>query len=120
MLPRHLRLRHPEDFSAARQRGKRWHDPLLVLNVLPDDLPHNRFGFVVSRQVGKAAARNLLKRRLRAASRFWLPRLTTGYDIVIIARPAASGASYQELAAVLGTLFGLAGLLAPQNADVVL
>lgn len=119
MLPRPLRLRRPEDFSAARQRGKRWHDPLLVLNVVPDGLPHNRFGFVVSRQVGKAAARNLLKRRLRAASRFWLPHLLTGYDIVIIARPAASEASYQELEAALGKLFGLAGLRLPQNADVV-
>ncbi len=119
MLPRHLRLRRPEDFSVARQRGKRWHDPLLVLNVLPDGLPHNRFGFVVSRQVGKAAARNLLKRRLRAASRFWLPHLITGYDIVIIARPAASEAPYQELEAVLGKLFGLAGLFAPQNVDGV-
>lgn len=119
MLPRHFRLRRSEDFSAARQRGNRWHHPLLIVNVLPDNLPHNRFGFVVSRQVGKAAARNLLKRRLRAASRFWLPHLITGYDIVIIARPAASGASYQELEVVLGKLFGLAGLLAPQNADVV-
>jgi len=116
VLPRHFRLRRPEDFSAARQRGKRWHDPLLILNVLPDGLPHNRLGFVVSRQVGKAAVRNLLKRRLRAASRFWLPHLMTGYDIVIIARPAASRASYQELEAVLGKLFGLAGLLVPQNA----
>ncbi len=119
MLPRHFRLRRPEDFAAARKQGKRWHHPLLTVNVLSGGLPHNRFGFVVSRQVGKAAARNLLKRRLRAASRFWLPHLITGYDIVIIARPAASAASYQELEAVLGKLFGLAGLLAPQNADVV-
>ncbi len=119
MLPRHLRLRCPEDFSAVRQRGKRWHHPLLILNVSPDGLLHNRFGFVVSRQVGKAAARNLLKRRLRAASRFWLPYLVTGYDIVIIARPAASGTSYQELESVLGKLFGLAGLLVPQNVDAV-
>jgi ribonuclease P protein component len=119
VLPRHLCLRRSQDFSAARQRGKRWHNPLLILNVLPDGLPHSRFGFVVSRQVGKAAARNLLKRRLRAASRFWLPQLVTGYDIVIIARPAASGASYRELEAVLGKLFGLAGLLTPQNGDVV-
>ncbi len=119
MLPRHFRLRRPEDFSAARQRGKRWSHSLLILNVLPDGLPYNRFGFVVSRQVGKAAARNLLKRRLRAVSRSWLPHLATGYDIVIIARPAASGASYQELEAILGKLFGLAGLLVPQNDDGV-
>ena len=119
MLPRHLRLRRSEDFVAARQRGRRWQDRLLVLNVLPDGLSHNRFGFVISRQVGKATVRNLLKRRLRATTRFWLPHLMTGYDIVIIARPAASDASYQDLEAVLGKLFGLAGLLVPQNVDVV-
>ncbi|MBN1312382.1 MAG: ribonuclease P protein component [Anaerolineae bacterium] len=119
MLPRHLRLRRREDFEAARQRGRRWHDRVLVLNTLPSGLSHNRFGFVVSRRVGKAAVRNQVKRRLRAAIRVWIPRLAAGYDIVIIARPAASDVSYQELEAVLEKLFGLAGLLVPQNVDAV-
>ena len=119
MLPRHFRLRRREDFEAARQRGKRWHDKLLALNVLPSDLSHNRFGFVVSRRVGKATVRNLVKRRLRAAARVWLPHLATGYDIVIVARPAASDVSYQELETVLEKLLGLAGLFMPQNVDAM-
>ena len=48
-----------------------------------------------------------------------MPHLTTSYDIVVIARPAASGVSYQELEAMLGRLLGLAGLLKSQNVDAV-
>jgi ribonuclease P protein component len=120
VLPRHFRLRHHEDFEAARQKGKRWHDQLLLLNVLPCGLPHSRFGFVVSRKVGNAATRNLLKRRLRAVVWRWLPRLTTGCDVVIVARPAASSVSYRELETVLVKLLGRADLLVSQNADIAL
>jgi ribonuclease P protein component len=120
VLPRHFRLRHHEDFEAARQNGKRWQDRLLVLNLLPRDLPHSRFGFVVSRKVGNAATRNLLKRRLRAIVWSWLPSLMTGYDVVVIARPAASSVSYQELEAGLANLFRRAGLLVSQNVDTTL
>ncbi|MBN1426783.1 MAG: ribonuclease P protein component [Anaerolineae bacterium] len=117
MLPRHFRLRHHEDFDASRQRGKRWHDKLLILNTISSGLPHNRFGFVVSRRVGKATRRNLVKRRLRATARSWLPYLITGYDIVIIARPAISEASYQDIEAVVEKLLRQAGLLVPRDVD---
>jgi ribonuclease P protein component len=116
MLPSHLRLKRREDFEAARLRGRRFtRDPLLIVNCLPDGLAHNRFGFVVSRRIGKAAARNLLKRRLRAAVWALLPGIVSGFDIVIIARPAASGATYQELEETLRQLFGHAGLLKQQH-----
>jgi ribonuclease P protein component len=111
MLARHLRLKRSQDFLRLREEGRRWQSGKLVLNVLPNDLPHNRFGFVVSRRVGNAVTRNRLKRRLRAATQSWLPNLPEGYDVVIIARQSAVSAAYQELVTELGRLFVSARLL---------
>jgi ribonuclease P protein component len=56
-----------------------------------------RVGFVVSKAVGPAVTRNLVKRRLRHLCRERLPVLPSGSMLVIRALPAAAGASYHEL-----------------------
>jgi ribonuclease P protein component len=55
-------------------------------------------GFVVSKSVGTAVRRNLVKRRLRAAVR---PRLAdlAGWMVVFRARPEAASADYARLQA---------------------
>ena len=112
MLPPHLRLRSPRDFDALKRQGQRWRGDRLALNVMPNNLPHNRFGFVVSGRVGRAVTRNRVKRRLRAAVRSWLPGLAPGYDVVVVAYPSSARAAYHDLEDELGRLFERANLLA--------
>lgn len=64
----------------------------------------SRVGVTVSRSVKGAIARNRARRRLREASRLQLlapgsPLVRPGirYDVVLIARPAALEASFEEL-----------------------
>ena len=57
-----------------------------------------RVGFVVSRAVGPAVTRNLVKRRLRHLSRPRLTALPAGSMLVVRALPASAQASHQELA----------------------
>jgi ribonuclease P protein component len=111
MLPRHLRLRRPQDFETVRREGSRWQGRGLTLNARPNNLPNSRYGFVVSGRVGKAVVRNQVKRRLREAIRQWLPALATGYDVVLIAHTPAAQASYQELESETGKLLRRAGIL---------
>jgi ribonuclease P protein component len=54
-------------------------------------------GFVVSKAVGPAVTRNLVKRRLRHLCRERLPVLPSGSMLVVRALPAAASASYEEL-----------------------
>lgn len=56
-----------------------------------------RFGFVVSKRVGGAVQRNLVKRRLRAASFESLRSRPSGADVVVRAQPAAASADYVAL-----------------------
>ena len=56
-----------------------------------------RFGFVVSKSVGSAVQRNLVKRRLRSAIRDRLPKFLKGQDVVIRALPSSNEISWQAL-----------------------
>ena len=110
MLPRHLRLRRPEDFRAVRRSGKTWSAESLALSSLPNQRDHNRYGFVVSKRVGGAVVRNRVKRRLRAIVQRRMGGHRPGFDVVIIARPLAASASYAAMSQALADLEKRAGL----------
>lgn len=61
-----------------------------------DDAP-TRMGFVVGRRFGTHAARNRVKRRLRAVARGLWAHLPHGYDLVWVARPPAASAPIDAL-----------------------
>ena len=109
------RLRRRSDFARVYQRGRAWSNDLLAVRVLPNALPHSRFGFAVGKRIGTAVARNRVKRRLRESVRGLRP--AGGWDVVIVARPAAAAADSAALAAALRSLFGRAQLLARRAED---
>jgi len=78
-----------------------------------------RFGIVVSRRVGNAVIRNLVRRRLRAALAPLLPRVADKWDVVIGTRPAAASTPFDQLASALETGLRRAGVIvhAPVRLD---
>lgn len=97
MLSAGNRLRDGATFSEVVRRGTRAGGPLLVLHLHPGDGRPPRVGLVVSRAVGPAVTRNLVKRRLRHLMRDRLPSLPTGSALVVRALPPAASASYVDL-----------------------
>jgi len=65
-----------------------------------------RFGFVVSKAVGGAVRRNVVKRRLRALCAERIASGSAGVDVVVRALPAAATASYDSLRAELSAQLG--------------
>jgi ribonuclease P protein component len=82
----------------------------MVLCVLPNDLPRTRFGFSVSKRVGNAVVRNRARRRLREIVRLRLPRIVSGWDVVLIARPPIAQAEFRQIEAAVERLLQQAGL----------
>jgi ribonuclease P protein component len=104
------RLRSSEDFQRVR-RGRRISGANLVVHYVRRTTGGpTRVGFSVSKRVGGAVTRNLVKRRLREAFRRHLATLSGGWDLVVTARPSAAGAGYPVLAAELDDLFTRAGM----------
>jgi len=109
-MNRRLRLRRPEDFARLRREGTSHRHPLLIVSVAPNDLLHNRYGFITAKRLGKAVTRNRVRRLMREAVRHLHPTLKTGYDVVVIARPHAVGKPYTAIYQALQATFDRAAL----------
>ena len=86
------------------RRGHRCGGGLLVAHLLVPVSPSSepaRVGLVVSKAVGPAVTRNLVKRRLRHLSRDRVEALPAGSLLVLRALPPAAQATYAALAAEL-------------------
>lgn len=98
MLARANRVTRPGDFRAAVRRGRRIGTANAVLHVLDRGGPEpTRFGFIVTKAVGGAVTRNLVRRRLRAVGHDLLPALAPGRDVVIRALPGCDRADWATL-----------------------
>ena len=98
MLTRAHRLTSSRLFSQSVRRGRRAGSRTLVLHLDVDaGLERPQVGFVVSKAVGPAVTRNLVKRRLRHISRERVPSLPGSAVLVVRALPPAGAASYEAL-----------------------
>lgn len=118
-MQRRLRLRRSEDFQRLRHEGGAKKHPYGILSYAPNDLTHNRYGFITSKRLGNAVTRNRVRRVVREAVRLLHPRLRQGYDVVFIVRPAAVAQPFAEVQRIVIDLFTRAGLLAEETSDDV-
>ena len=116
MLPAPHRLRSSAEFRTTVRRGRRSAGRALVVHLLPPEEPPPssptaarpaRVGLVVSRAVGPAVTRNLVKRRLRHLLRDRVASLPPGSTLVVRALPAAAGTPYASLGEEIDRLLRL-------------
>jgi ribonuclease P protein component len=86
-----------------------------VLGGSPVNQPRIKVGVAAGRTVGTAVYRNRAKRLLREAMRTLLPNITSGLDLILIARPGLVSASLEETRHALLTLLQRAQILIPLN-----
>lgn len=79
----------------------------MVIRFVPNARDHDRFGISTGRRLGGAVQRNRLRRRVRQILRQTPNETGHGWDILIVARPASTNATFDELRASLERLLGV-------------
>jgi ribonuclease P protein component len=115
VLPQPNRLRHWRDFQAVYQKGIRRSGRWLTLRGLRSNIsavdtstqktplpgdqskPATRIGISISQKVSKkAVVRNRIKRQIRAILRQFLPKLSPGWQLIVVVRPGAQECDYGQ------------------------
>ncbi|WP_353826927.1 ribonuclease P protein component [Agromyces sp. SYSU T0242] len=104
MLAKANRITSADDYRSVVRRGAKVAGAHTVSYIRSRDAGADaRFGFIVSKKVGTAVRRNLVRRRLKAAGREFVDGGTSAVDIVVRALPSAAGADYAALRGELAT-----------------
>ena len=115
-MQRNFRLTRSQDFKRVRQSGKSYAHPLIVLVAQANEEMKVRVGVAAGRTVGTAVKRNRAKRLLPEAMRPLIPSLASGWDLILIARPALVSSTLTDTRQALINVLQRAQLISDPNA----
>jgi ribonuclease P protein component len=97
-FPKQRRLTRASEYERVKRNGLVRRDNLLMLSAaFVENSGLSRVGFITSRRLGNAVARNRVRRRLREIVRRHQHDLRQDFWIVLVARRDAVKASYRSL-----------------------
>ena len=86
MLNKNNRLRKRYQFQYIYKSGKYISEKAVTLHYVPSKTKSIKVGFAVTKKIGHAIKRNLIRRRLREILRKYLPSLKQNYNIILVAK----------------------------------
>ncbi len=113
-MKRRYRLRSPQDFARLKAEGQVTKHPMMLMSVLPNNLPYNRYGVITGKRLGNAVIRNRTRRVFSEGLHVLHPQLSPGMDVVFVLRPVAVGASLTSICQALADTFRRANLLSEE------
>lgn len=112
MLAKDNRLRDDKTIMKTLRLGRRVNHDAVSLVINKSTASKTKIAVVVGTKISKRAViRNRLKRRTREALRLLIPRLQSGFDIVVFPRMLVDEVTFVELQKIIEDLFLKARLL---------
>jgi len=96
-MKRENTLKKNHEFRRMYQRGASAVCGSMVVYCRKNRLDHNRLGITASVKLGHAVVRNRARRRLREVYRLNAGRLSTGWDIILVARGRTATVPWKDL-----------------------
>ncbi len=112
-----LPLRLNYEFLRVYRKGRHLSSQHVVLHYLKRYGNKNRLGITTSRKVAGSVQRNRIKRLLRESYRQLAPDLRTGFDLILVGKPAEKWPDLKTIGPEVTSLVKRAGLLLPVQAD---
>lgn len=90
-------IKKNKEYRKVYSQGKPYADRYMVIYVLRNNLGIRRFGFTVSKKIGKAVKRNRIRRVFKEVCRLNLKNFPEGFDYIIIARHDIVNLSFRQI-----------------------
>jgi len=114
-MARKWELTSRSQYLAVYKSGRAWKNELVWLRSLPNGLEQTRYGFSVTKSIGKAVKRNRVRRLLREVVR--MKSFKPGWDIVFMPCPIIVTANYHQIEESVSRLLARAHLLEGKNSE---
>ncbi len=105
------RIKKRKQFAYMYRVGRADHTKYLSLITTPTKLNQLKVGVSVSKKVGKAVKRNLVKRRILAIFKDMMPKVDSKHNYIIIAKAGCAELPFSDLVEQMNQLFARSGLI---------
>mgnify|MGYP002519536487 FL=1 len=110
-LPRSSRIRQNRDYRRIYRSGKRFSNRAGLCYVVKTRRSAVRIGFVSTKKIGHAFARNRARRLMKEVYRLHMAELKPNCEVVMLAGSFLTRATYQEAEKAILSLWRKAGIL---------
>jgi ribonuclease P protein component len=97
MLKKVNRLKKRYQFSYVYKAGQHFSGRAMVLYATTSKTKDIKVGFAVTKKIGHATKRNLVRRRLREIVKKQLPNLKQNYNIIVVAKDGITDFEFSYL-----------------------